>query len=186
MWFWASDYYPVVHHRCDLKDPYCGVPGSSSSWDPSDPITGTTRSSPRNTSYSLTHTALLHWVTLELTTTITCTFHVIVVDSTRAQARLPSEYAPRALPTTRAAPTPLVLNVVRTLSRLVRSPQCNSWLMFWSGSQRQYSPSLNTNADSNRFLFLFILLSNLNINSQLRFSYYSFTNTVTCSKLTGY
>ena len=37
--FWAGDYYPVVQHRCDLMDPYCGAPGSSSSWDPSDPTT---------------------------------------------------------------------------------------------------------------------------------------------------
>ena len=25
--FWAGDYYPVVYHRCDLMDPYCGAPG---------------------------------------------------------------------------------------------------------------------------------------------------------------
>ena len=34
--FWAGDYYPVLHHRCDLIDPNCGVPGSLSSWDPTD------------------------------------------------------------------------------------------------------------------------------------------------------
>ena len=78
---WAGDYDPVVHHRDDLMDPYCGAPGLSSSWDSSDP---TTRSPPRNTSYSSTHAALLYWVSHELITTITCTFHVIVVDSTRA------------------------------------------------------------------------------------------------------
>ena len=107
---WAGDYYPVVHHRGDLMDPYCGAPRSSSSWDLSDPTTGTAWSPPRNTSHYSTQAALLYWVPHELTTTITCTFHVIVVDSTRARARLPSERsqrsfrAPRTLPPTRPVP----------------------------------------------------------------------------------
>ena len=41
--------------------------------------------------YSLTHTALLYWFMYEFITTITCIFHVIVVDSTEARPRLRSE-----------------------------------------------------------------------------------------------
>ena len=91
-------------------DPYCGAPGSLSSWDPSDPTTGTARSPPRNTSYSSIHATLFYWVPHELATTIRCTFHVSVVDSTRARARLPSERsqrgfrAPRTLSPTRQFP----------------------------------------------------------------------------------
>ena len=127
---WAGDYYPVVHHRCDLMDPYCGAPGSSS--DLSDPTTGTVRSPPSNTTYSSTHTVLLYWVTHVLTTTITCAFHENVVDSTGARARLTRQaYAASAcrvlppllallLPYRRATPLGRfrALNVARALSSL--------------------------------------------------------------------
>ena len=149
--FWAGDYYPVVHHHGDLMDPYCGAPRSSSSWDPSDPTTGTARSPPRNTSYSSTHATLFYLVPHELATTITCTFHVIVVDSTRARARLPSERlkrgfrAPCNLPPTRPFPpldqrsTPFGrFRGSCALSTVTAATSRNFWplLMFWSYSHQ--------------------------------------------------
>ena len=104
---WAGNYYPVVHHCGGLMDPFCGAPGSSSSCDPSDPTTGTARSPPRNTSYSLTHAALLYCAMAE---------RALAAQLSRAA------YSPPYSP---GPPTKPTLHAVWALSGLVRSLRRN-------------------------------------------------------------